>query len=55
MIRRVEALGYRGLRYCRQDIGAFHVLVGPNARVDLNRNRAPQSRRLFAMSSKTSL
>ena len=31
MISRVEALGYRCLRYVRQDLGQFHVLVGPNA------------------------
>jgi predicted ATPase len=28
---RIEALGYRSLRYVAQDLGAFHVLVGPNA------------------------
>lgn len=28
---RVEALGYRSLRYIEQDLDAFHVLVGPNA------------------------
>ncbi|HZN40173.1 MAG TPA: ATP-binding protein [Planctomycetota bacterium] len=28
---RVEALGYRSLRYVAQDLGPFHVLVGPNA------------------------
>lgn len=31
MITLVEALGYRSLRYVRQPLGAFHVLVGPNA------------------------
>ncbi len=28
---RVEALGYRSLRYVSQGLGPFHVLVGPNA------------------------
>lgn len=28
---RVEALGYRSLRYVAQSLGPFHVLVGPNA------------------------
>jgi predicted ATPase len=28
---RVEALGYRSLRYVAQPLGPFHVLVGPNA------------------------
>jgi len=28
---RVEALGYRSLRHISQDLGPFHVLVGPNA------------------------
>ncbi len=28
---RVEALGYRSLRYASQALGPFHVLVGPNA------------------------
>lgn len=28
---RIEALGYRSLRYVSQRLGAFHVLVGPNA------------------------
>ncbi|HEX5051382.1 MAG TPA: ATP-binding protein [Planctomycetota bacterium] len=28
---RIEALGYRSLRYVAQDLGPFHVLVGPNA------------------------
>lgn len=31
MIRRIEALGYRCLRYLRQDLLPFQVLVGPNA------------------------
>ncbi len=31
MITRIEALNYRCLRYVRQDLGPFHVLVGPNA------------------------
>src|SRR5436309_11780119 len=31
MIRVVEALRYRSLRYVRQDIAPFQVLVGPNA------------------------
>jgi predicted ATPase len=31
MITRVEALGYRCLRYVSQPLGPFHVLVGPNA------------------------
>lgn len=31
MIALVEALGYRALRYVRQPLGRFHVLVGPNA------------------------
>lgn len=31
MIRQIEALNYRCLRYMRQQLGAFHVLVGPNA------------------------
>lgn len=31
MITRIEALNYRCLRYIRQDLGPFHVLVGPNA------------------------
>ncbi len=31
MIRVVEALRYRCLRYVRQEIGSFHMLVGPNA------------------------
>lgn len=31
MIRLIEALNYRCLRYVRQEIGPFHVLVGPNA------------------------
>lgn len=28
---RVEALGYRALKYVSQSLGPFHVLVGPNA------------------------
>ncbi len=28
---RIEALGYRSLRYISQPLGSFHVLVGPNA------------------------
>jgi len=31
MISLVEALGYRCLKYVRQPLGPFHVLVGPNA------------------------
>lgn len=31
MISQIEALNYRSLRYIRQPIGAFHVLIGPNA------------------------
>jgi len=31
MIRRIEALNYRCLRYVSQDLDDFHVLVGPNA------------------------
>jgi AAA15 family ATPase/GTPase len=31
MITRIEALNYRCLRYIRQDLGPFQVLVGPNA------------------------
>jgi len=31
MIRLIEALNYRSLRYVRQPLGPFHVLVGPNA------------------------
>ncbi len=31
MITLVEALNYRCLRYVRQPLGPFHVLVGPNA------------------------
>jgi len=27
----IEALGYRSLRYVAQELGPFHVLVGPNA------------------------
>ena len=31
MITLVEALNFRSLRYIRQPLGGFHVLVGPNA------------------------
>ena len=31
MISLIEALNYRCLRYVRQELGRFHVLVGPNA------------------------
>ncbi len=31
MIRMIEALNYRCLRYIKQEINDFHVLVGPNA------------------------
>lgn len=31
MIRLIEALNFRCLRYVRQPLGRFHVLVGPNA------------------------
>ena len=31
MISRIEALGYRALRYVSQPVGAFQILVGPNA------------------------
>ena len=31
MISLIEALNYRCLRYVRQKLGPFHVLVGPNA------------------------
>lgn len=31
MITRIEALRYRALRYVAQNVGAFQVLVGPNA------------------------
>jgi predicted ATPase len=31
VITRIEALNYRCLRYVAQDLGLFHVLVGPNA------------------------
>src|ERR1051326_4821552 len=30
IVRRVEALRYRGLRYVAQEVGPFAVLVGPN-------------------------
>ena len=31
MIRRLEALHYRCLRYVDVELGRFHILVGPNA------------------------
>ena len=31
IVTRIEALGYRSLRYVSQALGPFHVLVGPNA------------------------
>jgi len=31
MISRIEVLNFRCLRYIRQSLGRFHVLVGPNA------------------------
>ena len=31
MIRRIEALRYRGLRYISQEVKPFQMLVGPNA------------------------
>lgn len=31
IVTRVEALGYRSLRYLSQALGPFHVLVGPNS------------------------
>lgn len=31
MITLIEALNYRSLRYIRQSLGPFHILVGPNA------------------------
>jgi predicted ATPase len=31
MIRLIEAMNFRCLRYVRQPVGSFHVLVGPNA------------------------
>ncbi len=31
MIRLIEALNYRCLRYVRRPLGSFHVLIGPNA------------------------
>src|SRR5208283_3518584 len=31
MISLIEVLNYRCLRYVRQPLGRFHVLVGPNA------------------------
>ena len=31
MVNRIEASGFRSLRYVSQRLGPFHVLVGPNA------------------------
>jgi len=31
VISQIEALNYRSLRYIRQPVGSFHVLIGPNA------------------------
>ena len=31
MITLIEALNFRSLRYVRQSLGGFHVLIGPNA------------------------
>src|SRR2546430_17308131 len=31
MIRQVEALGFRSLKYVRQPLNRFQILVGPNA------------------------
>ena len=31
MVTRIEALGFRSIRYVSQTLGPFHVLVGPNA------------------------
>ena len=31
MVNRIEAVGFRSLRYVSQRLGPFHVLVGPNA------------------------
>ncbi len=31
MITLIEALNYRSLKYIRQPLGPFHVLIGPNA------------------------
>ena len=31
IVTRIEALGFRSLRYVSQRLGLFHVLVGPNA------------------------
>ena len=31
IVTRIEALGFRSLRYVSQPLGPFHVLVGPNA------------------------
>ena len=46
VVTRIEALGFRSLRYVSQRLGPFHVLVGPNAsgEVDVSR-RAGLSRR----------
>ena len=35
IVTRIEALGFRSLRYVSQRLGSFHVLVGPNAEVAL--------------------
>ena len=42
MITKVEALGYRCLKYVSQDLDRFHILVGPNAsgKSTLDPNRA---------------
>ena len=31
MIRRIQALNFRCLRYVDVELGRFHILVGPNA------------------------
>lgn len=31
MITQIETLSYRSLRYIRQPLGLFQVLIGPNA------------------------
>ncbi len=31
MIRRIEVFSYKCLRYVRQDLASFQILVGPNA------------------------
>ena len=31
MITSIETLNYRSLRYIKQPLGNYHVLVGPNA------------------------